>query len=74
MARLGRPKKSKTRNKLLAVRVTGIERQTFEKAADLAGIALSAWARERLRLAAIRDLEAAGYQIPLLEPRAEERG
>ena len=37
-------------------------------AARLAGIPLSSWVRERLRLAAIRDLESAGQKIPFVKP------
>jgi len=50
------------------IRVTEGEKQGFQAAADLAGIPLSSWVRERLRFAAIRDLESAGAQIPFVEP------
>jgi len=40
----------------------------FQQAAELAGIPLSSWVRERLRLAAIRDLESAGQKIPFVSP------
>jgi hypothetical protein len=52
----------------LQIRLTEKEKAGFQSAADLAGIALSAWVRERLRLAAIRDLESAGRRIPFIEP------
>jgi hypothetical protein len=45
-----------------------MEKRGFQAAADLAGIPLSSWVRERLRLAAIRDLENAGLKIPFIEP------
>lgn len=44
------------------------EKDAFSIAADLAGIPLSAWVRERLRLAAIRDLEGAGRSVPFVSP------
>jgi hypothetical protein len=34
--------------------------------ATLSGIPMAAWVRERLRKAAIRDLEEAGQKIPFL--------
>src|SRR5262249_13797853 len=43
----------------MKLRVVPAEKTTFEEAAELAGLSLSAWARERLRRAAIRELEAA---------------
>lgn len=55
------------KDQLLQLRVDEDEKQAFQTAADLAGIALSSWVRERLRLAAIRDLESAGQKIPFIE-------
>ncbi len=52
----------------IQIRLTDAEKQGFQSAADLAGIPLSSWVRERLRFAAIRDLESAGAQIPFVEP------
>lgn len=43
------------------------ERQAFEAAAELSGLALSAWIRERLRRAARIELEDAGMQIPFVK-------
>lgn len=57
-----------TKTKVLQIRLTDSEKQGFQAAADLAGIPLSSWVRERLRLAAIRDLESAGQKIPFIEP------
>lgn len=53
---------------VLQIRLTDAEKQGFQAAADLAGIPLSSWVRERLRLAAIRDLESAGQKIPFVQP------
>jgi hypothetical protein len=55
------------KTKVLQIRLSDAEKQGFQDAADLAGIALSSWVRERLRLAAIRDLESAGRKIPFVE-------
>jgi hypothetical protein len=49
---------------LLQLRLLPMEKEAFQKAADLAGVALSAWVRERLRKAAVRELESAGLEIP----------
>lgn len=50
----------------LDIRVAGEEKQGFELAAALAGVSLSSWVRERLRLAAIRELESAGRRVPFV--------
>jgi uncharacterized protein (DUF1778 family) len=51
----------------MQLRLQAEEKQAFQQAADLAGITLSAWVRERLRWAAIRELENADHQIPFLK-------
>jgi hypothetical protein len=51
----------------LQIRLHPKEKQAFELAAELSGIALSSWVRERLRHSAIRELEEAGRQIPFLQ-------
>ena len=53
---------------VLQIRLNDAEKQGFRTAAELAGIPLSAWVRERLRLAAIRDLESAGQKVPFIPP------
>jgi hypothetical protein len=50
----------------LMIRVTDTEKEGFELAAALAGISLSSWVRERLRLTAIRELEGAGRRVPFV--------
>ena len=44
------------------------EKQGFREAAELSGIGLSTWIRERLRMAAIRELESAGRRVPFVSP------
>jgi uncharacterized protein (DUF1778 family) len=56
--------KQKTEN--LQIRITDSEKEGFELAAALAGISLSSWVRERLRLNAIRELESAGRRVPFV--------
>ncbi len=50
----------------LQIRLTDNEKEGFQAAASIAGISLSSWVRERLRLAAIRDLESAGQKVPFI--------
>ncbi len=57
-----------TKAQVLQIRLSDREKEGFQAAADIAGIPLSSWVRERLRIAAIRDLEAAGLKIPFIDP------
>jgi hypothetical protein len=61
------------KSEVMRLRLTSEEKQAFEAASDLAGIALSAWCRERLRRAARIELEDAGQQIPFIRVRKEEK-
>jgi hypothetical protein len=56
------------KEQVLQIRLTDDEKRGFAAAAQLAGIPLSSWVRERLRLAAIRDLESAGQKVPFIRP------
>ena len=59
----------------LQIRLTDDEKDGFQAAASIAGISLSSWVRERLRLAAIRDLESAGQKVPFIPShRADDNG
>jgi uncharacterized protein (DUF1778 family) len=59
----------KTKADYLEVRVEAVEKSAFREAADIAGLALSAWVRERLREAARKELKSAGRVVAFLEPR-----
>ncbi len=65
---IGRPKKKSIDKKTeaLLIRLMTLEKEGFQMAADIAGISLSSWVRERLRLAAIRELEQAGRRVPFI--------
>ena len=54
------------RTETLQIRLTVAEEKTFEDAANVSGVSLSAWIRERLRRAARHDLEDAGQPIAFL--------
>jgi hypothetical protein len=56
----------KPKTEILQIRVSDSEKEGFELAAILSGISLSSWVRERLRLAAIRELESAGRRVPFV--------
>ncbi len=56
------------KQKVLQIRLSDLEKKAFLESANLAGIPLSSWVRERLRLAAIRELENAGQKIPFVKP------
>ncbi|MCL2459203.1 MAG: hypothetical protein FWF31_10270 [Desulfobulbus sp.] len=51
----------------LQIRVELDEKEAFEHAASLVGLTVSGWVRERLRLAAIRELESVGMRIPFVQ-------
>jgi hypothetical protein len=52
----------------IQIRLTQLEKTGFLEAAKIAGVPLSSWVRERLRLAAIRELESAGKRVPFIKP------
>lgn len=56
------------KTEVVQIRLTEAEKAGFAQAAALSGIPLSSWVRERLRLAAIRELESAGQRIPFVAP------
>jgi uncharacterized protein (DUF1778 family) len=70
----GRPKKTpnQTKGDYLELRLTPPEKQGFKDAAEIAGIPLAAWVRERLRRAAVRELEEADRPIPFLSFASRE--
>lgn len=54
------------KSQILQIRLSAPEKKGFDLAASLAGISLSSWVRERLRLSAIRELEGAGRRVPFV--------
>jgi hypothetical protein len=55
---------------VMQIRLSPAEKESFQSA-ELSGIALSAWMRERLRRAATRELEGAGREIPFLQRKGD---
>ena len=64
----GRPSKSpdELRSEDLLVKLQADEKTAFKDAAQIAGIPLSVWVRERLRRIAINELEEAAHPIAFL--------
>lgn len=61
------PKEAGLHNDNLLVRVEPTEKEAFQNAADIAGVSLSSWVRERLRQVATRELKSAAKPIPFLK-------
>jgi hypothetical protein len=51
----------------LLVRLSDKEKEGIEMSAKLSGITMSAWARQKLRSAAVKELREADMQIPFLD-------
>jgi hypothetical protein len=68
MKNRGRPKSESINKKgvRLDLRVSELERQGFKEAADISGIPLSAWIRQRLRWASTKELKDMGKDVPFL--------
>ncbi len=66
--RRGRPPKGsgKIKGIRLDMRLEASEKEAFRLAAELAGLDLSAWIRERLRQVARKELEGAGRPVAFL--------
>jgi hypothetical protein len=69
MAKRGRPKKAadQTKGDYIELRVGVDEKQAFVDAANLHGMALSVWIREKLRRAARKELEDAEKPVAFLD-------
>ena len=73
--RRGRPPKGsdKIKGAYLEVRLEEVEKQAFRDAAELAGLDLSAWARERLRRSAREELEECQRPVAFLEKKSARK-
>lgn len=65
---------NKEKTETIQVRVTPEEKAGLFQAAEISGIPLSSWVRQRLRLAAIRELEGAGRRVPFIKPVSMREG
>lgn len=64
----GRPPKQagELRTEDLLVKLKVDEKEAFKDAAELAGVPLSSWVRERLRRVAVRELQEAARPVAFL--------
>lgn len=62
-----RPTTGLAKDEYLELRLFSQEKKAFKDAADLSGMALSVWVRERLRRASRVELEEAGKPIAFME-------
>ena len=53
------------------IRIAEDEKEAFQDAANLAGISLSGWMRERLRRAARIELADAGLKVAFIQQKTE---
>lgn len=66
MKKTGRPRQANRRTEYLEIRLTANEKRAFQEAAQISGISVSTWVRERLRRSVIRELEEAGRSAAYL--------
>jgi hypothetical protein len=64
----GRPPKKadELRTEDLLVKLKTDEKEAFKDAANLAGVSLSTWVRERLRRVAVKELKEAAHPVAFL--------
>lgn len=62
-----------TKERVLQVRLSQPEKESLDQAAEIAGISLSAWVRERLRSASRTELQASGVGVPFLMEKGKQR-
>lgn len=70
MKKRGEPPKQQRqqlREEYLEVRLDAREKQAFKDAAELAGLSLSAWLRDRMRRLARQELQESGRKVAFLE-------
>jgi len=64
------------KSEMVKMRVSVEIKESLQKAADVSGVSLSSWARDRLVRAAILELKEAGQKIPhiqLMRGKAREQ-
>jgi hypothetical protein len=66
--RVRTPKDSDSgKSEYMEIRLGSDEKQAFKDAADLAGLGVSAWVRERLRRIAAKELQEASRPVAFLD-------
>jgi len=59
---------SMKKDEQVLIKLSTKEKEGFKRAAELSGIGFSAWARQVMRSAAIKELQNAGEKIIFLDP------
>lgn len=67
------PGRSSKKDVPLNIRVSALEKEAFARAAEVAGVPLSGWMRERLRSCAMRELDNINELAPFLVSPGESR-
>jgi len=67
MAKRGRPKLPSVKQEYMELRLDAAEKEAFFKAAELAGMSLSGWVRDRLRRASKKELQDMDMPVAFLE-------
>ena len=67
MAKRGRPKLDSVKGEYMEMRLDVAEKEAFVRAAQLAGMSLSGWVRDRLRRASKKELLAMDIPVPFLD-------
>lgn len=61
------------KNSQLLIRVSDIEKEGFERAAEISGVGVSTWARQVLRSAAIKQVQEIGEKVSFLEAEKQDK-
>jgi len=68
MKKRGRPKSTDSiKEEYMELRLFAVEKEAFNRAAQAAGLSLSAWVRERLRRIAKKELEEMNLPVAFLD-------
>lgn len=54
------------KNNQVLIKLSDDEKKAFKKASELSGLGFSAWARQKLRASAIKELNEAGEEVAFL--------
>jgi len=67
MAKRGRPKLEKVKGEYMELRLDVAEKEAFVKAAEISGMSLSGWVRDRLRRASKKELQDMNMPVAFLD-------
>jgi uncharacterized protein (DUF1778 family) len=66
---MAKAKSQENKKDRLEVRLENGEKEAFDHCAEMSGVSLSIWVRERLRRVARKELEEANKAVPFLRNR-----